>query len=158
MGVRIDNLVWFQQHMDYYIELGGKVDELRTLAKDRIWMVQSKIRASEDYDTITGVWLPEITRIYSALKQLKDFETAEGPQPSGDIDKEWLIMQWGLFLDYHSFDYDEDRWDEIGPFLEAMHKKYDGTVHGNEMEDFVEYVFGANHIEDIMREYYKDTE
>lgn len=149
----IENLMMAQEALDYYVELGGTLRELGSKIEHHIGVLNTRMIHEPEPRVVVETILPELLKWYKALDELNTFRTLEGQQEPGFINKDWLVMQWGLYLDYHSGFYEEKKLDNAVPFLMSMFEKY-GNIEGNDLEDFTEYIFGED-MEPVLKAFFE---
>lgn len=149
MVSEVENLMWAQEVLDYHVELGGALEELYKLIGNKVMVLKSHITLDVDPIELFTKTLPELDKWLKALSELNTFRTTEGQQEPGFIDKDWLVMEWGLFVQKHEDRLEDRELEEAVPFLQHMQVKY-GTIESNDLEDWAEYIFG-DEMESVLR-------
>lgn len=144
-------LMRVQGKLDYWLELGASIIELKRQIKNTIDELFAEMEENkEDVDQVLHTYLPAIREWYEALDQIEILEVTEGPQEAGYIDSNWLRCNWGHYLTLPWVCNQQDEETLIIPFLKAQVIRY-GPLDTGHVRKFLEHFWSRHTVEHILR-------
>jgi hypothetical protein len=153
VNTNLEALMEAQTILDYHLELGGNIEDLRKDITAEITEMAGMISLRHsNTDEMLNEHIPMMTLWLEALEQLNWFETVSGEQAIGVIGENYMRCAWGLELDLEQGDYNLSNDQMIVPFLNKLVKDV-GPIDILDLRNFLGLYWGGYQIENIIVEF-----
>lgn len=151
----LEELFWAQEVLDYWLELGADIHELKKDITAEISELAGEIYLfTHDTKMLLETRLPNMTKWCKALEQINMI--IDGPDGPIILDELWLRAKWGIFLDLSEGDHIGAHQEKVVPFLKVTEREM-GIIDVNELGKFLGCYWGVKECNDILEELYGDT-
>jgi hypothetical protein len=156
LNTDLEALMEAQTVLDYHLEMGGNIEDLRKDITAEITEMAGMISLyhGNTYEMLNE-HLPMMKMWLEALEQLNWFETVSGEQAAGVIGENYMRCAWGLELDLEQGDYNMSNDQMIVPFLNKLVKDT-GPIDILDLRNFLGLYWGGHQIENIIVAFMSD--